>query len=108
MGDRVQRWSIPVFEVGADFATFPTGNIARVQTRQTGVYDDALIPQPGRSFREGQRIADGEVNPKKNVAYNNFEFEQGAFFDHVIEATGRPSPLSARSMPGTFDNPRKH
>jgi hypothetical protein len=56
------------------------------------------------SFGEGQRIADGEVNPNKNVAYTNFEFERGAFFDHVIEASDKTVTAQRLIDSRTFDD----
>ena len=96
-----------MFEVGSDFASFPTGNIARVQDRANPASTTTRSSHNlVGSFGEGQRIADGEVNPKKNVAYNNFEFEQGAFFDHVIEATGKTVTPQRSIDSGTFETAR--
>jgi hypothetical protein len=78
-----------------DYGTSPDRKHRQGPGSQTVVYDDALIPQPGGSFGEGRRIADGEVNSKTNIAHNNLELERGAFSIMPLRLAARPSALSA-------------
>src|SRR5262245_36811528 len=77
----------------------PTGDIATVQDRKAASRTTRSTCDLVRSFGEDPRIADCEVNPKKHVGYDNFEFERRAFFDHVIEAGGK-TVAARRSIDG--------
>jgi hypothetical protein len=82
----------------------PTGDIARVQDRKASSPTTRSSYNLAGTFGEGPRIVDCQVNPKKNVAYNNFEFERRAFFDHVIEAGGKTVNAQRSIDGGAFND----
>jgi hypothetical protein len=97
--------SSSVFEIGALTGAYPTGNIATVQNIVDGTWNELRSSHvTAGSFGDGIRIADGELNMKKGVAFPDFMIDMVLSADHITEATGKTVTAQRSVDKGAWTN----